>query len=513
MTIKFNRLILQLLIIIGCTTSAFSITKAQQDATPNEKVMSTVLLTGKAPYLISGNKDYSIKVWPNLEEPDSVHALIKHSDEVLALTQTEDEKYLISGGADNQIVIWDWKEQSIITTLTEHQHPVTSLLIINKNDKKWLVSGDNMGYIKLWNYTKTIPKFVQSIKSKKEVGSITSLNIVNDYLLSGHWTGAITVWKFNSDRKKNILKEKKNSLFEPHPHQATVSNLSISPDSTNLVSASWDKTIKIWEIQADKFELKHTIQAHDGSITKSIITEDGKSIISASQDTYLKKWDLATGTLEYTIGQHSKSITSMSLKDNQIITASIDDSIKVWKNQEEVKSFVIPTDQKISIPNTTIDTIKLYVKSLINHLNNISNPQLDTSQRNESMKQLKSDFFNYPADSRIVNNLEDEEAKSTTGQFKAYEYIENIKSWYTSKNRKLKIEITNNQVKQAIKVDNEIQVLVLLERLFMEQDIKSDDNIWINDDPWYIYLTIKQLSLKNIKSIDLNIKEITNKIK
>lgn len=506
MTIKFNRLILQLLIIIGCTTSAFSITKAQQDATPNEKVMSTALLTGKAPYLISGNKDYSIRVWPNLEEPDSVHALIKHSDEVLVLTQTEDEKYLISGGADNQIVIWDWKKQNIITTLTEHQHPVTSLLIINKNDKKWLVSGDNMGYIKLWNYTKTIPKFVQSIKSKKEVGSITSLNIVNDYLLSGHWTGAITVWKFNSDRKKNILKEKKNSLFEPHPHQATVSNLSISPDSTNLVSASWDKTIKIWEIQADKFELKHTIQAHDGSITKSIITEDGKSIISASQDTYIKKWDLATGTLEYTIGQHSKSITSMSLKDNQIITASIDDSIKVWKNQEEVKSFVIPVELNLFLPDDLVGKIEGYVWSLDAHLNNIGNTNLPSKNREESIKKLKSTFFKQPNKVWIVNNLKERESIDTI--LKANDYLGNIQSFYISQNRSLQTNFNDVRFEKAYKVGSEIEIIVLVDKSLMI----AEEN-WENNKAWYIYLRTKQQKLKHIQTSNLKVDEITNYLK
>jgi WD40 repeat protein len=61
-----------------------------------------------------------------------------------------------------------------------------------------------------------------------------------------------------------------------------------------VVSASWDKTIKVWDFHsgAERF----TLTGHSNSVQAVAITPDGKQVVSASIDNTLKVWDLESGT-------------------------------------------------------------------------------------------------------------------------------------------------------------------------------------------------------------------------
>ena len=75
-------------------------------------------------------------------------------------------------------------------------------------------------------------------------------------------------------------------------HSCVVSAVAIAPDGKTAISASWDKTLKIWDTETG-FELK-TLTGHSDGVTTVAIAPDGKTAISASDET-LKIWDTETG--------------------------------------------------------------------------------------------------------------------------------------------------------------------------------------------------------------------------
>lgn len=69
-------------------------------------------------------------------------------------------------------------------------------------------------------------------------------------------------------------------------HVDAVSSLAISDDL--LYSASWDKTIKIWNV-ASNFRCVHTIKAH-GDAVNAIIAAPDSTIYTGSSDNQIKVW-------------------------------------------------------------------------------------------------------------------------------------------------------------------------------------------------------------------------------
>src|SRR5664279_274115 len=71
-------------------------------------------------------------------------------------------------------------------------------------------------------------------------------------------------------------------------HAARVDAVAVTPDGRRAVSASWDHTLKLWDIESGN-EVR-TLQGHDRPVDAVAVTPDGESAVSASWDYTLKVW-------------------------------------------------------------------------------------------------------------------------------------------------------------------------------------------------------------------------------
>jgi WD40 repeat protein len=81
--------------------------------------------------------------------------------------------------------------------------------------------------------------------------------------------------------------------FVAHPTAVTMATF--TPDGRCIVSASADKTIKIWD--AETGTAVRTLEGHTGAVTSVCCTQDGRRIISGSQDRTIKIWDIGAAPL------------------------------------------------------------------------------------------------------------------------------------------------------------------------------------------------------------------------
>ena len=79
--------------------------------------------------------------------------------------------------------------------------------------------------------------------------------------------------------------------------------MAVSPDGRRAVSASDDKTLKVWDLESGR-ELR-TLQGHSDWVNGVAVSPDGRRAVSASDDKTLKVWDLETGRELRTLEGHS----------------------------------------------------------------------------------------------------------------------------------------------------------------------------------------------------------------
>lgn len=121
-------------------------------------------------------------------------------------------------------------------------------------------------------------------------------------------------------------------------HTKTISDIVITPDGRRVVSAGWDKTLRIWELSSG--QCVSSIEGHTEQITVVAITPDGKYIISGGWDKSLKIFDLSTEECLGTLEGHEGVVTAVELiqfnSSNQLmVSGSNQGGIRLWDLAEQ----------------------------------------------------------------------------------------------------------------------------------------------------------------------------------
>jgi uncharacterized protein YjbI with pentapeptide repeats len=113
-------------------------------------------------------------------------------------------------------------------------------------------------------------------------------------------------------------------------HSKSVAALAVTLDGRCAVSASIDKTLKVWDLETGA-ELR-TLRGHSGQVRGVAVTPDGMHAVSASTDKTLKVWDLRTGVELRTFAGHSGPVYSVAVTPDgrRAVSVSGDGTLKVW---------------------------------------------------------------------------------------------------------------------------------------------------------------------------------------
>lgn len=116
-------------------------------------------------------------------------------------------------------------------------------------------------------------------------------------------------------------------------HNAAVSDVVLSSDGAYALSGSWDKTLRLWDLNQGK-SIRSFI-SHKSDVFSVGFSADNRQIISAGRDKTIKLWN-TLGECKYTIEEdkHNDWVScvrfSPSTKQPLIVSAGWDKVIKVW---------------------------------------------------------------------------------------------------------------------------------------------------------------------------------------
>ena len=86
-------------------------------------------------------------------------------------------------------------------------------------------------------------------------------------------------------------------------HGDWVRAVAVSPDGRRAVTASNDRTLKVWELESGR-ELQ-TLSGHAGWVRAVALAPDPWRAVSASSDRTLKVWELESGRELQTLSGHA----------------------------------------------------------------------------------------------------------------------------------------------------------------------------------------------------------------
>src|SRR5262249_15722667 len=78
------------------------------------------------------------------------------------------------------------------------------------------------------------------------------------------------------DSTIRVAKPGNKEIVPLEGHSKPIFSLAFSPDARFLVSGSWDKTVKVWDLSND--QLLHTLTADDQSLSAVALSPDGETV-------------------------------------------------------------------------------------------------------------------------------------------------------------------------------------------------------------------------------------------
>ncbi len=181
-----------------------------------------------------------------------------------------------------------------------------------------------------------------TLQAQLQQASWASFNQGERQFSLGEWQEGLTLLaraiKFNPDNKvaserfyEELIVHREKALpplLASFEHQDAIYAASFSPDGARILTASWDKTAKLWDAASGKLIASFP---HQGPLSTALFSPDGTRILTASADRTAKLWDVASGKLIGSIAHLDRvNIATFSPDGAQLLTASADHSAKLW---------------------------------------------------------------------------------------------------------------------------------------------------------------------------------------
>jgi len=187
-------------------------------------------------------------------------------------------------------MIWDLAEKDeeegergrARKVLSGHSHFISDLDL--SQDSRFCLSSSWDGSIRLWNL-KTATTRKTLVGHSKDVLSV-AFSPDNRQIASGSMDKNLKIWNIHGVCKFTV---------DQNPHQDWVSCVRYFHDIKNpiVVSASWDKTIKVWDNSV--MALKHTFIGHKAQINTLDLAPNTNFIASGGKDGKVNIWNLVEG--------------------------------------------------------------------------------------------------------------------------------------------------------------------------------------------------------------------------
>lgn len=235
----------------------------------SDNINSLLLLSNNL--LASGSFDTDIIIW-NYQEKQKVSVLRAHTQRIWRLAEFS-KGILYSFANDKTMKLWDINTFSCVKSVTL----TGSAYCVEKVYDTSLVIGLDKNYFIIYD----IENFNLVDKKNMKYYAYSILGLSDHKFLIGNLRGIATLFDCN-------FNEIKKFKF----HKDTVSGL-IEVGNGDIISSSWDKTIKIWKREdPNKFIVNvQIIQAHTETIP-SILKINAFSFISCSADKKAIIWDV-----------------------------------------------------------------------------------------------------------------------------------------------------------------------------------------------------------------------------
>ncbi len=287
--------------------------------------------------IVSSGDDDSVIVWN--WQGDKQAAWSAGQEKVLNLRVSPDGKQIATAGEDSTVKLWNLQGQ-LLAEFRGHTDMVKGLAF--SPDGQLLATASRDQTVRLWSLTSLSPERQDGYQApttpqplavlrghRGEVWSVT-FSPNGQQLVSASGDGVLRLWNLQGQ----ILKQFQAQQGELHQVQ-------FSPDGRQMVTAGQDGRLRLWRLNGEPVA---DLIGHEGRIWDTKFSADGQQIASTSGDGTVRLWSAATGASLAVLSSHQGPVRNVSFSEDgqRLVTSGDDGSVRLWRLQGEKRVIFDP---------------------------------------------------------------------------------------------------------------------------------------------------------------------------
>jgi WD40 repeat protein/serine/threonine protein kinase len=280
---------------------------------------------------------------------------------------SRDARLIVSIGENECPFVWDRSSQQLLTKCVSHEYPALGMRALAVNERDGLIAAaSEVGWILLWDlrtgekagsaievegdvnslcimeksglllsgmggsasgFLQQLPAEIWDTRKRTRVNTIsfkndyaTAVCVSSDgcYALLGTESGILFLWSISESKYIRVFKG----------HSKEITCVQFSEDGQQALSASRDKTMRVWSMRSGECEV---VCKSRYPITSACYAGTAEWALSASGNT-LTVWDIKVGSPTHNIEGHTAPINALCVDPSGrwVITGSNDYTVKIW---------------------------------------------------------------------------------------------------------------------------------------------------------------------------------------
>jgi WD40 repeat protein len=263
-------------------------------------------------YLVTAGWDRTARTW-DLRNGAQAALVLQHDDQVSAVAFSPDGSHVVTSTA-RTVRVWDTATHAQITVL-HAEHDAFNSAAYSPDGAHIVTTSDDKS-ARIWD-ARTGASLAVLTGPAEVLSAAYSPN--GRRLVAGFGNLTFGVW----DTHTGTLGAVRSG------HHDSVSSAVFSPDGTKILTASVDKTARIWDSST---LAPFIVLPHSDFVNEAEFSRDGTRVVTAANDSTARIWDARTGEQTGVLSGHRSFVqcAAFSPDGNWIVTGSSDSTVRIW---------------------------------------------------------------------------------------------------------------------------------------------------------------------------------------
>eukprot|EP01038_Epipyxis_sp_PR26KG_P004495 gene4495-6351_t len=269
--------------------------------------------------------DGTIKVW-DLAEYMVISTAFPRKDQARGVLATSlaFSDIIISGWTDGKVLAFSAETGENLWVLDNaHQGGVSALTL--SNNRRFILTGGPQGEVRLWELRSR--DLISHLKEHKQIVNAIAVFDDDTKAVSASRDRCLLRWDLKNELRVHCHMQRMGGIYD----------LIISRDQTHIISVGQEKRITLWNNRTNDIVYQRLIDDENDEAKSITMSRDGKWIATGGSAGIVRLWEFQLNEspplkLISESSGHSRGISSLSFSndDKQIVSVGDDGAIFIW---------------------------------------------------------------------------------------------------------------------------------------------------------------------------------------